>query len=167
MRAGKEQTFVYNRFHDWTGFRDKTLWDWLTLLFVPTVLAMGIVAGFSIWTSVSSIENERALEVAKERLTLDRELLSARRSEDALQLYLERMSRLILEKGLISSNPGDPVRVVATAYTRSVLRQVSAAEKGLVVAFLYDSNLINGDEPIIDLSGADLTQADLSNVSSQ
>src|SRR5215212_48906 len=48
----------------WTGLPRETLWDWLDLLIVPTVLALG---GYLFTRS----ENQRARETAEKERTLD------------------------------------------------------------------------------------------------
>ena len=76
--------------HDaaWTGFGDKTLWDWLQLLIVPTVLAVG---GF--------------LFNRSERRN-DQEIASQNTQDAALQAYIDHMTLLLIEHGLHSSALG-------------------------------------------------------------
>src|SRR6266852_5825759 len=65
-----------------TGFRGKTVWDWLSLLIVPLALAL-----------VALIFN-RATTSTERQIALDK------RRDDLLREYLDRMSELLLEKGL-------------------------------------------------------------------
>jgi hypothetical protein len=73
----------------WTGLAERRFWDWLKLLIVPAVLALG---GYLFTRS----ENERAREladrraaadqaVADQRAEIDRQLAEQRRQDDALQ----------------------------------------------------------------------------------
>ncbi|MEM8720452.1 MAG: hypothetical protein AAGE84_14305 [Cyanobacteria bacterium P01_G01_bin.39] len=49
-------------------------------------------------------------------------------------------------------------RTIARARTLAVLRALNGDRKGELIQFLYATQLIAGDEPIIDLSQADLSQ---------
>jgi len=143
----------------WTGFGSyttpkvdgqdfharKTLWDWMQLLIIPTVLA-----------SAALLFNMRN---AKTQLALAEES----QRESALQRYFDEMSKLLLEKGLRESKKNDEVRKVARARTISVLRTLDGERKGMLLKFLYESQLINKTDPIIDLSYADLEGANLQN----
>jgi uncharacterized protein YjbI with pentapeptide repeats len=97
------------------------------------------------------------------------ELLLAedRIKENALQIYLNRMSELILDRKLRESKLGDVVQYSARLQTLTVLRSLDGNRKGQVVRFLYDAGLIgNVEEPvagkwrileaIIDMRGAEL-----------
>src|SRR5215213_8284559 len=85
----------------WTGFGQykvngevqpfKTLWDWLDLLIVPIVLAIG---GYLFTRS----ESQRTQEAADQQRTLDRELADERRQDDMLQAYLDGMSELLSDE---------------------------------------------------------------------
>jgi hypothetical protein len=161
--------------------RAKTLWDWLALLGVPVVIAVGgYLFSRAERKNEKEIEAERARQeraVAEERAKLERELANKRadedrnRSEDALrqalvQDYLDRMAELLLDKGLATSAPEDPVRDVARARTLTVLRGLGedGARKGYIVQFLYETGLIRGEPPIVELKGANLQHADLTGV---
>lgn len=63
-----------------TGFETKTLWDWMELLVIPLVLAIG------------------ALILNRSERETEREITKDRQQEAALQFYLDRMSELLLEK---------------------------------------------------------------------
>src|SRR5919199_1816586 len=75
--------------------REKTLWDWLDLLIVPAVLAVGAYL-----FNQAEKKNDRAIAEDNQR-------------ERALQTYLDRMSELLLKENLLQSQPGDEVRAVA------------------------------------------------------
>jgi hypothetical protein len=84
---------------------DVTLWNWLDLLIIPVVLAIG---GFLFTRS----EN-RAKRAAAERRALD----------DTLQAYLDGMSQLLTDKDLPlqTAHPNDTLSTVARARTLTVL----------------------------------------------
>src|SRR2546430_17242879 len=73
------------------GLRGKTLWDWLQLLIIPVVLAVGGYL-FNYTTS----RNER--NAADKRNQTERELGLDNQREAALQTYLDKMSELLLHE---------------------------------------------------------------------
>ena len=131
--------------HDaaWTGFGDKTLWDWLQLLIVPTVLAVG---GF--------------LFNRSERRN-DQEIASQNTQDAALQAYIDHMTLLLIEHGLHSSALGDDVRAAARARTLTTLQGLDGGRKANLLQFLYESDLITRGRSVVSLSGADLSNAKL------
>jgi uncharacterized protein YjbI with pentapeptide repeats len=139
----------------WTGFRRKTVWDWLQLLIVPFVLA---VIGFYF---TSAQEYAHQLELEARRAAEARELEAQRLQNAALQTYLEGMRQLLLDKDLLASEEGSSLRAIATAQTLSSLGQMSPEGKGIALQFLYESALVQKGEPIVDLKNADLSEADL------
>src|SRR5215218_2304776 len=134
----------------WTGFANKTLWDWLQLLVVPAMLAL---VGFLLAAALENIQQQ-----AEE----------SRAQDEALQAYFEGMGDLLLDEGLLSSQLGEDMRTLARARTLTILGQVDGARKRSVVLFLYESQLILWhepqliqDPPIVVLSGAELSDANL------
>ena len=138
----------------WSGFgsysnpkgeflRYKTLWDWLQLLIVPAALAL-----FAYWFTCQ-----------RERLARDIE--ESRTREARLQSYFDRMTELILDKALSSSEPGARVRDIARARTLTVVRGLDGERKGALLRFLLEAHLITAPHPIIKLDRADLRSADL------
>lgn len=145
----------------------RTLWDWLNLLIVPIVLAIG---GYLF----SRAERKAEREIADHRTKTDREIADDRLKETALQGYLDRMTELMLDKGLRTSKPEDEVRNLVRARTLTVLRTLDGKRKGVLLRFLHESVLIQRVEAtvgtygenvlcpaIVDLQGADLCLADL------
>jgi len=126
---------------------DITLWNWLDLLIIPVVLAIG---GYLFTRS----EN-RATQAAAER----------RAQDEALQAYLDQMSNMLIpnegQLSLYEARPGDSLSSVARARTLTVLPRLDSQRKAHVVQFLYESGLIARDHPILDLSAADLSGANL------
>jgi hypothetical protein len=130
----------------------KTLWDWLDLLIVPLVLALG-----AIWFNIQTRKTERKLE-------------SERLAEAVLQSYLEKMTEFLLENQLGSSEPKSKLRVVARAHTLTALRGLDGTRKGILLKFLYETELIiphTSPDPsqskgtVIELFLADLSEANL------
>ena len=85
--------------------------------------------------------------------------------EAALQLYLDRISKLLLKQGLLSSRPEDEVRIVARVRTLTVLGQLDPTRKNAVLSFLREAHLFaDDDKSIISFSEANLSNVDMENV---
>jgi uncharacterized protein YjbI with pentapeptide repeats len=117
----------------------KTLWDWLQLLIIPGVLAVG-----------GTVFN-RLLDVRSRDIATDQQ------QETALQNYLLEMSNLLTTKKLRQSKPGSPERDIARARTLTVLPGLDPLRKGRVLRFLYETGLIYVENTIVDLHGADFS----------
>ena len=128
----------YRNNSNWSGFTTKTLWDWLQLLIIPVLLAIG------------------GLLYNNARDRTDREVASDNQGEDALQAYLDSMSELLLEKHLRDSQPEDEVRKIARVRTLTVLRRLDAKRRVAVLHFLQEAGLIDKDKSIISLKEANL-----------
>jgi hypothetical protein len=155
----------------WTGLAIKSAWDWLQLLIIPVLLALG-----ALWfnrqerraqNELETRRQESAQALAREERENDLKIAEDRVREDTLQRYLDRMSELVLNENLQESKRGDAVRVMARARTLAVLRSLDGNRKSQVVRFLYDAFLIGNRvgtvagegrviEAIIGLRGADL-----------
>ena len=146
---------------DWTGFgeyigpdvganrmfqRGKTLWDWLELLVIPIALAGG-----AIWFSSEERKSERKIAIEQ-------------RQEDTLQAYFDKIENLMLRDNLCKSVQGDDVRNVARARTLTVLSNLDDFRRGVVLRFLYESNLIKGKDSILNLDGGNLSNVFLPNL---
>lgn len=136
----------------------KTLWDVLKLLILPVVLAIG---GFLLSLAQKETERERT----EERARLERALQEERNQEAILEAYLDRVSELMLDKGLCKPDQDSPIREIARARTRTVLHRLSGKRKGTIVRFLKEASLIDRDQPVILLTGADLRKASLGRAS--
>src|SRR5688572_26778794 len=137
-----------------TGFEPKTLWDWMELLIIPLILAMG---AFYLNRSEREVERERVERRAKferqraeENADLEREIATDRQQEAALQAYLDRMAELLLEKELRTTE-NEEVRNVARIRTLTVLRGLDATRKGLLLRFLYEAGLISKEKGVVSL----------------
>jgi flagellar basal body-associated protein FliL len=110
----------------WTGYPKRTPWDWMDLLIVPVVLAIG---GYLFTSS-----QNRATQAAAER----------RAQDEALQAYLDVMSQLLTDekRPLHRAQIGDSLSSVARARTLAVLPRLDGERKARVVQFLYESGLI-------------------------
>jgi uncharacterized protein YjbI with pentapeptide repeats len=167
---------AYVREWRWTGlvkynnFHERTLWDWLDLLIVPAVLALG---GYLFARS----ESQRTQQNAQRQLTLDRDTAAQRRQDDTLQAYLDGMSQLLTNTDLPShsAKPSKNLCTVARARTLTVLDRLDSGRKRSVLQFLFESGLIYREHTlrhksnvigkrynIVSLKQANLSEANLS-----
>jgi len=72
-----------------------------------------------------------------------------------LHTFYDNLAELI-NNGLLSSVPGDSIRIQARKLTDSSLGGLLGVDKGKLLQHLHIFNLIDVEHPIIDLSGADL-----------
>ena len=141
---------------DWTGFNGnnksgKTLWDWLQLLIIPFVLAVG-----GLW--FSQVQKDREQKTAEQQAQTERQIAQDDQQEATLQEYINKMSELLLDRDLCKSTVKDEVRKVARVRTLTVLPRLNGKRKGLVLQFLYEAQLINKGNRIVDLTGADFVR---------
>ena len=167
--------FGYLRVLEWTGltgpldkFQMRTLWDWLQLLFVPAVLGLG-----GLWfataleqqqADLASRREKQQQELADKRQDAAAEAEEQRRQDTLLLSYLDQMSQSLTNEGIRKTNAEDPpgfVDEVASARTITVLRSLDAEHKRMVVRFAYEAELIPGDNPFLEIDGANLNDADL------
>jgi hypothetical protein len=151
----------YTAWADWTGLGEltgpngavirpaRTLWDAVQLLVIPVVLSLGVLY-FN--------QQERRTE---RRLSEDR-------TEDAvLQNYLDRVSELILNRGLMEEeySVASPVHQVAQVRTITALRQIAPHRQNMIFQFLRDTNLCQTMLTDASLLDIDLRSAHLWNIS--
>jgi uncharacterized protein YjbI with pentapeptide repeats len=128
-----------------------TLWDWLNLLIVPVVLALGAYL-------FTRAEDSRTLEQADHR-----------RQEDVLQAYLDQMRQLLLDKDrplrqskANCEKANCEARTAARAGTLTTLERIHHRDKkGIIVKFLWECSLLKKQEPVVSLKGANLKGANL------
>jgi hypothetical protein len=134
------------------GLASKSLWDWMELLIIPLVLALG-----AWWLQGEERKSEQRASVELDRRNL-------------LETYFDRMQELLLEHGLLNSNSPEEIVEIARARTLHVLRSLDGERKGHVIRFLVDSGALakktknGGYQSAIRLSYADLSNANLENV---
>ena len=141
----------------WTGLNGKTIWDFAELIVVPLSLAL-IAYLFSNRQRMDERELARAqreqdLRIADQRRQSDFENALNRDREEALQLYLSVMTELLLDRDVKDRK----VATIARARTMSLLPRLDGRRRAAVLGFLSATNLIGIDAPVIDLSGAELS----------
>lgn len=137
--------------------RGKGLWDWLDLLIVPAVLA-----GVGVWFSWAQHQHE--LNLAEKQEKADQRAIESRAQEAALQLYLDRMTELLLERKLAHPEGNEEVREIARVRTLTILRRLDQTRVRFVLQFLHDLGLITDESPVVALAGAALRAAHLKGV---
>jgi len=136
----------YNRESNWTGFKSKTLWDRAELLLVPILIAIGGWA-FTMMQDKSNVRTE------KENF-----------QQSFLENYLNVITELMLDGKLRESDKDSEIRNIARARTINFFNTADNSRAGLILQFLYESNLINSPKPLIDLTGIELMNKDFSNI---
>ena len=133
-----------------TGFLNKSLWDWLSLLIVP--LALAIVA---LVFQLANTRTER--QIAQQRYEQDQQIALDKQHEDLLQAYLDRISELLLKDNLRTSSDNE-VRNVARVRTITVLTRLNARRIGFVFTYLREAGLMSttSDSSVVSLKDADL-----------
>jgi uncharacterized protein YjbI with pentapeptide repeats len=146
----------------WSGFQKKSFWDWLQLLIVPLMLALGAFY-------LNSAADFRDYQIAQER-----------KQQEILTDYFSKMQGLIVETKKSKQTPGSKesnseerllteFRPTAQALTLSVLEQLDGERKGKVIIYLAESQLITVDnnkpypQPEIKLDGTNLDDIKLGN----
>lgn len=140
---------------DWTGFgpynekelgpKSKTLWDWLDLLIIPIVLTI-IAWLFKEFEKVKSDEKEKS---AQQSATCDN--------------FIKIITELNLKHALATDKPKQGADKIARSRVNFVLNILDGDRKGLVLQFLYESELIN-KTPKILLNGANFKDSILDGI---
>jgi hypothetical protein len=137
-----------------------TLWNVLKVFAVP--ITVGAAVPWLNW-----LQKTRELEVESQQA-----------QDEALEAYLDQMSKLLLDKERPLRQPEEDAyaevdayaeeeadeRMVARARTLTVLSRLDGHRKGRVVQFLYESGLIMEGRCIVKLHQSDLREAYLSGV---
>jgi len=181
----------------WTGFGEsisakgevqpaKTLWDWMDLLIVSLVIAVGVFL-------LNQSARRRERDIQEKRTIQEKQKAADQQRQQAFEKYLDAMGKLLTEHNLQSCTYDEPARVIARARTLEALRSMGwvtasgvspeaektftnvppearhkeyialpdAKRRGAVLKFLYESKLIDREEPVVDLAEAELEHADL------
>ena len=104
---------------NWTGVSQKTLWDWMQLLIIPVVLALG---GYLFTFTIS--RNER--KASDRHNQTEREIAQDNQREAALQTYIKDMSELLLHENLRGEHSKKETQDIAQVQTITILRRLDA-----------------------------------------
>jgi hypothetical protein len=157
--GGYSQETVKGTTEDKVYLSSKTLWDWMQLLLVPIMLAIG---GF--W--LNHLQKSREERTVAQREKTDREIAADNQREVALQAYIDKIGELLLREHL-GELPGNPqVENIARARTVTVLRILDPDRRASLLQFLERAHIlricIEGILIRIDLHEANLVALDLS-----
>ncbi len=134
------------RWSRWTGFRGRTVWDWLQMLVVPLML---VSVGF--WFTTQQEVRQQQLE-------------DQRSQDTALQAYFDGMTNLLIdEQGtqLRKLEPDTEVQRLIQARTETLFAILDKDREVSVVLFLARSDVIPKGDPLVSLAGIDLSFIDL------
>jgi|SRR5215211_802668 uncharacterized protein YjbI with pentapeptide repeats len=147
LSAAALSIYGYRNKSEWVGVSEKTFWDWLSILIVPMLLAVGGV----LFTAYQGVRQQQI-----EKL---------RAQDTALQAYLDQMNSLLLEHNLRGSATKSDVKTLARARTLTVLDSLDNSRERQVMLFLIEAGLVrsesDGELPDITLTRVNLSHADL------
>jgi hypothetical protein len=118
----------------------KTAWDWMELLFIPLILLL--VSVFIDWT-------------AKRR---DRVRQDIQNSYETLQKYMDLITELIKDNKFQDQAP-ENIKNLVYSRTLTTFETLDPKHKAYLLSFLKTSNLIQINNTIVSLKGANLRDA--------
>jgi uncharacterized protein YjbI with pentapeptide repeats len=135
LEAEKKVTSL-QKFWQWTGLSDKTLWDLLHLLIVPLVL---VLAGFQLQEFAKSRERSAAADIAQ------REQVAAKdkAQQEILVKYLDQMVESIKTDDLLSKPLNKKNFLIAQIRTVTALQSLNPDRQRAVIQFLRTADLYN------------------------
>jgi uncharacterized protein YjbI with pentapeptide repeats len=148
----------------WTGFNITALQFWAVMIVVLIIL-LGAWRYFDVQAQRRQRRLQYKRKLAQWQARQELEIETEHLQKTAFQSYMDRMTELLLERGLRISKPESEARNIARARTLGVLPGLDGRRKGTILRFLYDSELINGagaavmDMRETDLRGVDMSQA--------
>ena len=117
--------------------------------------------------SVKAEDNRADRQIAAEatRTATQQEIETDRAGALMLQVYMDRISELMIEEGLGGSEVTPQASTIARSLTLNAFRELDPPRKTLVMQFLRDSLLVlRGDKSVITFYDADMNGLDLSHV---
>jgi uncharacterized protein YjbI with pentapeptide repeats len=142
-----------------TGFGEKTLWDVIQIVAVPSALA---VAGF--W--FQDFTKKQDVKLAESKTKQELQVADSKAKQETLTKYLDQMSDL-LEKGLLKSKQDSPMFIIAQSKTVVALQSLDSERQRILVQFLQSANLnkLDGGKGLLSksiMTKAQLPKVDLS-----
>jgi hypothetical protein len=123
---------------------------------------LGVLITGAINTYIANKDQVAQRELEALNAERQRELEQEKAQGAAVQTYLDQMGRMLLDQDLRYSLERSELRALSRARTLALFEQSSPEGKRIVLVFLNEAVLIDEDDPIISLHGADLSDADLS-----
>ncbi len=154
-----------SNFRRWAGFRDKTLWDFLT----PMIAFATVLAAFiTIYKQQQSDANRYQEEALKQYIAQIDNLLSNDKLKKEIANNKQESANKKEKKATAQQEIiKNPVQNIIRARTISTLQQLNKDRKRILINFLIATQLVNTEsrpKPIISLSYANLEQVNLSGV---
>jgi uncharacterized protein YjbI with pentapeptide repeats len=153
-----------------TGFEGKTLWDWLQLLAVlaiPLILGLATLLFGIQQANLAQQQHENDQKIANQQRLQDQAIVLDQQRQATLVKYQDDMRDFLLKDGLLTSKPGDEIRVIALTETLSAMRQLDAKRNSFLILFLQNAHLNGVYNPdtgasynIVNFDGADLSTID-------
>jgi len=142
----------YTVWLDYSGFEKKTTWEWLDLVGISSAIAL-------VGWIFTRKQRERDVTLALEQA-----------QNEGLRAYLDQMSDLMIDQQLGRARKDkdsleDHVRKVAQARTLAILMGLDGRHKRRPLKLIYELELINKGDNILDLKNAGLDHADFSEFS--
>ena len=151
----------------WTGFGPrrtgdsalppKTLWEWLQLLIIPAMLAVGVFL-------LNQRQRQHEVQIQQAQKEREEEAAIQRAQDEALRAYLDHMSNLIVDREMRKKTDDPDLRRLAQARTLAILLGLDQDRKRRPLKLIYELSLIMKEEPILNLKNAGLDTADLSEI---
>lgn len=140
------------------GLSDKTFWDLLLIAILPLVIG---------YWGVRLNDTNNALMKTQNGIVIRQNDLAKQQNDLAQQQFLmtllqecnDKVDDLLIDHGLLSSQPGSPVRLAAYTKVHLTLQQLSGDLRAKLITHLHGLKLIRGEAPIIHLRGAYLKEA--------
>lgn len=130
-----------NPWPTWTGFEEKTLWDIIEIVIIPVFLALIVI-----WFNYQSNRNSNRIS-------------NNQTQDSTLEKYLDYLSNILIIEEFLNAEKN---RQLLRAKTLTALHRLNGERKGVLIRYLYNLDLININDQVIDLSGSDLNNIDLS-----
>lgn len=130
---------------------------------VYALIVGGVLATATALTGLANLYlSRRNLEHNQAALRQQRELEAQRAQGVLLQSYYTQMGELLTDHDLRNTQRND-LRALARAHTLTVLRELDASGKGLLINFLFGARLVGtgAGDTILSLRDAELTHANL------
>lgn len=145
-----------------TGFENKTVWDWLQLIIIPTALAVSALLfnQLNAWKERETVEARRLQEqdMSQQRYEQDQTLAKDMQCANVFQHYCDLMISLSLDRSFFTSREGDVVRLVGRDQTILALMQIDGRRASFLFQILREAQSLDAEHPLIDLNNADFSK---------
>jgi uncharacterized protein YjbI with pentapeptide repeats len=143
---------------EWRLF-NRSLWDWMELLFIPGSLLVG---GFFLHRA----QRQTGRQLSEQRSAAKQNLVQDQSHDSIFDSFMARMTDLLLERDLLNSPTDSSLRDLARNWTITTVRRLDGQHNSNLFRFLEESRLVPanlpaGESPVIQFDGANLSDVDL------